>query len=236
MTSIADLKKRINEDRIRLHVQANTITDYDSFIDWTHKTLIYSIQKVEAKRDLLCTACENTITAFIQTSIEGRSEINSVRSNTEGHASGHCDLNIFWGEFSWQGEAKIYGGPAYLLEGYDQLTERYFAGTSAYNYAGMLIYFQEPMAKKIEGYKTQLRQTKTDLTIDDSPFPEHPLYFNANGLHPHTNLPINVIHFPINLDHQSRENKEKKTAEKLREEANNLLVKAKELEEKLKSS
>lgn len=234
MTSIANLEKKSNEYSIRLHIQANAITDYDSFISWTHDVLIYSIQKVEAKRDLLCIACENTITAFIQISIDARGKINNVTSNTEGHYSGHCDLNISWGNYVWHGEAKIYKGSSYILEGYNQLTERYFSGSNAYNYSGILIYFQEPMKNKINDYKSMLQESKSGLEIDDSIFPDYPLYFNAKHEHPQTGLPINIIHFPINLDHQSREKKEARQVESLRKQAELLIAEADKIEQKNK--
>lgn len=232
MTTLANLEKKVCSTNLISHIEANLIENYEDFIQWTHNKIIIAIGHIEAKRDLFCSANEEMITSMIDAIIKSSESValNHITSNTEGHASGHCDLNISWGEYHWHGEAKIYKGPAYIYEGYRQLTERYYAGTSSYNYAGILIYFQEPMIKKLTGYKNLLLEKKDDAQIEEDIITGRPLYFNVKDNHPSTGLPMNIVHFPVNLDHQSREHQEAKKIVTLREQARQLNEEADRLE------
>lgn len=71
---------------------------------------------------------------------------------------GHVDVHVRSGDgrFSWLAEAKIDRGPAYLLKGVDQLTDRYARGTPGHNCGALLIYIQqEKISERIATWRSK---------------------------------------------------------------------------------
>lgn len=64
--------------------------------------------------------------------------------------NGHVDIYVQYKHFIWLGEAKIYGSPTKVFDGFLQLTTRYSSSSSDNYHGGMLIYIQDTKLSSIE--------------------------------------------------------------------------------------
>lgn len=184
---------------------------YEEFLQWCHDELLIAIEEIESHRDSLSedTKDEDDCTDIIATHLKARTKlITGVNIEREALSSGHCDLTIKKDKFTWLCEAKIYKGPKYILNGHNQLVERYLAGTNKYNSdAGMLIYFKVPLGDQITKCKEELANLPATITLYSD---DYPLHYKSQLLHPHTSLNVQVVYFNVSLNHQSQKTKKLK--------------------------
>jgi len=79
-----------------------------------------------------------------RTTIEIISNLNSRQYNVthDEASSGHADMVVRHGRFTWIGEAKRDHSSTNILEGFKQLVTRYTTGTNGQKSGGLLIYIQ----------------------------------------------------------------------------------------------
>lgn len=198
-----------NDPDLQRFIAWKAMTTYEEFLSWCHNELLLSIDAIESHRDSLSKPDKNEddCSDIIATRLEGRANlITGVNIEREALSSGHCDITIKKDNFKWLCEAKIYKGEQYILDGHNQLVERYLAGTNKFNTnAGMLIYF------KTDGIKTKIDKCKAKITTIPATVTdfsdEFPLHYKSTFPHPHTELDTQIVYFNVSLNHQSQQTK-----------------------------
>lgn len=121
---------------------------------------------------------------------------------------GHCDIlvrNRMKG-FEWIGEAKLWKGPAYIKQGWDQLCSRYAPGTIQSNHGGILIYIDKPNALNLlTNWKTHIANAGVS-GYEAQDIPSGSLYFDSMHDHESSGLKYNVRHFAIVMHHATSTN------------------------------
>jgi hypothetical protein len=118
--------------------------------------------------------------------------------------AGNPDLVLSWKKHSWIGEAKIYKGPAYLLEGWLQLTTRYTSGTSRQSNGGLLIYFyDEDALSASQAWQQKLQAEQESISLSRCHLDE--LSFRTTHPHRKSGLPFYVRHSFALLKHDPQD-------------------------------
>jgi hypothetical protein len=121
---------------------------------------------------------------------------------------GHCDLVVRQHDkpYVWLGEAKVYDGCAYLMQGFNQLCTRYSSGATDTNQGGLLIYIRHAKAASIL-VKWQERLAECDLAdYDAQDCPSRPkLAFFSTHCHESSGLPFRVRHMAVILHFQPQD-------------------------------
>ncbi|AOY89914.1 hypothetical protein BKP64_18060 [Marinobacter salinus] len=118
--------------------------------------------------------------------------------------AGNPDLVLSWKKHSWIGEAKIYKGPAYLLEGWLQLTTRYTSGTSRQSNGGILVYFYgEDALSASQAWQKKLQVEQETINVSSC----HLDALSFRTTHPHrkSGLPFYVRHCFALLKHDPQD-------------------------------
>lgn len=125
-----------------LSIRRHQPRDYDDFIDALYTDLEELIGLMEADAKDFIESGEDVLNRELVRLLRARAYTAS-HDHDEG---GHVDVHVRSGDgrFSWLAEAKLDHGPAYLLKGVNQLTERYARGTPGHNCGALLIYVQMP--------------------------------------------------------------------------------------------
>jgi hypothetical protein len=120
---------------------------YEEFIDSLYEDLDELIGLVERDAKDFVKASEDEISRELVRLLLARFYWASHDSD-EG---GHVDIRVAAkGEkYTWLAEAKLDDGPAYLLAGVKQLTERYARGTPNHNCGAFLVYIQKERSREL---------------------------------------------------------------------------------------
>lgn len=141
---------------------------------------------------------EDELTAVIIAFLKGR----NYDAEHDTQHGGHIDILVKHqlGRFSWIGEAKLWGGPAYIFGGWNQLNERYGTGTIRDNHGGIIIYVkQRKSGDKFADWCTHLTENVEGAMI--TPDTTNPLRFSSETVHPATSQPYFVRHMAVSLFH-----------------------------------
>lgn len=142
-------------------------------------------------------------------------------------SGGHVDVTVELGPHSWIGEAKIHKGPAYLYDGFLQLTTRYrpASGNWKHNQGGMLIYIQsmKNVSQINQEWKDHLANkfTERSESIQFADCEKNIFAFHSTHQHEITGRDFIVRHIPFLLTHKpqdksGRNRKPKKTSERVK--------------------
>lgn len=118
--------------------------------------------------------------------------------------AGNPDIVLSWKKHTWIGEAKIYKGPAYLLEGWLQLTTRYTSGTSRQSNGGILAYFYgEDALAASQAWSERLKKEQEPISLSSC----HLDGLSFRTTHPHrkSGLPFHVRHSFALLNHDPKD-------------------------------
>jgi hypothetical protein len=123
---------------------------------------------------------------------------------TRDEKAGNPDMVLSWNGHSWIGEAKIYKGPASILEGWLQLTTRYSSGTKRQCTGGVLCYFygENALAARND-WRERLSQEEEGVTLSDCHL--DPIAFRTSHNHRKTGLPFQVRHSFAILSHDPQD-------------------------------
>ncbi|MDC0664371.1 hypothetical protein [Marinobacter sp. SS21] len=139
---------------------------------------------------------EDRVTFFI-TKLIKRSGFHVARDEVAGNP----DLVLSWNGHKWIGEAKIYKGPAYLFEGWLQLTTRYSSGSGKQKTGGVLIYFYGDNAKgMLDDWRDKLTGEVEGIEFKDCHL--NSLAFRSAHSHHKSGLPFFVRHSVALLKHE----------------------------------
>lgn len=141
---------------------------------------------------------EDELTSVIITFLKGR----NYDAEHDTQHGGHVDIIVKHqlGRFEWIGEAKLWGGPAYIYGGWNQLNTRYGSGTCRDNHGGMLIYVKiRESSKRLDAWREYFANEVSDavITLDE----ENALRFTSASSHPATSQPYYVRHMAVSLFH-----------------------------------
>lgn len=122
-----------------------------SFDNAFEKCIERALRDVETNSKQFSNLCEDGLTSVIMTHLNAIPFISVVR---EGYSNGRVDLTVTSITYQHKklGEAKIYKGYQYHVDGIDQLLNRYTTGRESPGF--MLIYFKTP---NIDGLMKALR-------------------------------------------------------------------------------
>lgn len=209
-----------NDRALRSIVLRATGSGYDDFCDDVEDTVFGVYLLLQDDRHLYCSMSEDQITGVIKSHLK-HIGFDATIGQVVGGAT---DLLVKQSrdevDYKWIAEAKLYDGPAYLHEGFLQLTTRYLNPQAGVNYRGALLIYRQttelPMPDLVESWRERLPGFSKEKG------PE----VNANGcsaLQPKTNafysehqcprtgtivkvthLPLDVLHNPEDKSARSR--------------------------------
>lgn len=110
---------------------------------------------------------------FISRALVRQLKQKSFLATTETDSGGHCDITVTSADqkYSWLGEAKRWGGPQYIHDGFDQLLRRYSKATPGSNHGGLLLYVQiARCADRLQDWRERLTaaaDSYEDLILTD---------------------------------------------------------------------
>ena len=182
------------------HMRFTRTESYSRFCDLVEQGVEWSYARLAENPRDSAQLSENAITSMIVSHLRGMA-FDVAFDATVG---GHCDLVVTYGtRYMWLGEAKIYGGNAWLLKGYLQLTTRYGRGEDGADRGGLLIYMKHGDLPKVMGawqaalsaVKSKRNGAAISISTHDSP----PSSFASMQAHYRTGRDFVAKHLPLSI-------------------------------------
>lgn len=185
----------------RIAVQKN---DYELYIKQLYKDLGICIFDLEAKAHYVHSHAEDELSLIIETQLTGM----GYKASHDTHHNGHVDIYVKYSKFLWLGEAKIYGTPSKIFDGFLQLTRRYSNSSQDNYHGGLLIYVQDTKYQSIkilDNWKDHVcepsRKSEHSYEITCEDREGRNLYFNSSMPHHKSGLPYLIRHLIVDVRH-----------------------------------
>jgi hypothetical protein len=164
MSNLDDLTRVLGEKGAKRFMQRNAPSSYDEFCESLYADLDTISYEMSEGRKYRGQDSEDRTSIDIVAQLR-RLSYCATRESLHG---GHVDVVVTKNDFVWLGEAKIYGGPARLFGGFNQLTTRYASGHPNCFRGGMLIYFYEKnVEKKLKDWQQFLKKKVVGVELRD---------------------------------------------------------------------
>lgn len=186
-----------NEVR-RALVNAGIATPYDAFCERVEDAILGFIASSEQKKPNFSGLSEDTLTGILSMVLEAK----GFSADHDNYRNGHCDLLVKQGRYEWYGEAKLDKGPAYALEGFRQLCDRYVPGGPTNCRGGLIVYTDKPNKLAILEDWAQRILEEFEVKTDFSDVCMNTLTRRSRHIHPASGLEFNVRHFPVSFFHE----------------------------------
>jgi hypothetical protein len=213
VNTISDIQNTIEiishfDPMLKNHWDRAIINDYDDFLKCFYSDLDQIIDIIQENRELRQDDSEDRLTI----EIVGHLKMLSYNASHDAKIGGHVDIFVQKKSFKWLGEAKIYGGPAYLWQGFQQLCTRYSTGDVNQNNGGIVIYFKYGNARNFMQEWNDNLSAKNLSNFMTYPCKNRPLIFYSEHTHSVSGDIYTVRHIPILLcfDPQDKSGKAKK--------------------------
>ncbi len=183
--------------RVKNMLSRELVDNYSDFVAQLYLDIDQSIIKIEDGRHLQQDSGEDLLTVQIVNMLN----LIGYNASHDKEKGGHVDLVVEKDEFTWLGEAKIFGGTnTYLWEGILQLTTRYATGRPNANCGGLVVYIFDEDAKSIMDNWATYISNKEDLEdYKGSKCPKNPLAFFSQFKNKVSGLEYKVRHIPVLL-------------------------------------
>ena len=173
--------------------------DYQQFVHILYEDLDDSLAHLTQSRHLYKNSSEDQLSLQIISFLKGR----YYDAEHDPQHGGHVDILVKdqWGKNEWIGEAKIWGGVEYAMDGWNQLHKRYSAGTHRDNHGGILLYVKVKNARqKLEDWVDHLKSSISGLEVQDD---SNSLIKTTTSIHEGSGLEFYVRHMAVVLNHNS---------------------------------
>jgi hypothetical protein len=149
-------------DLIVLSGESQSEAGYQRFVSLVDNAIDIAANDMEANPQLLQKQSEDELSNRFIGPLLGMGL--TVESKVNG---GHVDIFVEHRRiYTWIGEAKIWSGPAYILEGYLQLTTRYASGSSFQTSGGLIIFCRQPRTDLLmQDWADHLIQHRTEASV-----------------------------------------------------------------------
>lgn len=195
--SIEEILRRPVGDILRLAVEQAVTPNYESFCDIVENKLLDIALDIERNKALYHALTEDQLTGMLSISMKAA----GFDAEHDTYRNGHTDLLIRndSGRYEWLGEAKHDNGPAYIMEGFRQLADRYADGNPASSRGGIIIYTQK--ANKTELLDNWIQHVSGNYEANVSCTERCSETLTARTSHSHhaTGVDYRVRHIPISL-------------------------------------
>lgn len=106
---------------------------------------------------------EDALTSHIKTHLKAM----GFRATHDTGSGGHPDLVVQdIGNFQWVAEAKIYRGNEWLLQGFDQLYQRYISGIDGRRHGELIVFcYRENVDEVLENWIQHLREVRHNVAV-----------------------------------------------------------------------
>lgn len=191
----------LGDPKLKKLIRISTANTYEKFVNCIHDEIDECYSFLSRNKNLYKDFSEDQLTGII---------VDKLRENFIAHhdasINGHVDFSVEKNNFLWLGEAKIYKGPAYMLEGFYQLNTRYATGEHSASCGGILIY--KKIKKKVTLIMAEWEET---LTKQSSIDPENLTNLTFTSCekskfctfstheHPSVGSDLKVRHMPLDL-------------------------------------
>lgn len=184
---------------------------YDEFCCDVEEHLIDAILNLEQHKSIFYKLGEDQLSTVILTWLKGA----GLDAEHDSNRNGHVDLLVKSGRFNWLGEAKLDKGPAYVMEGFRQLCDRYADGNS-FSSKGAVIIYTDKQSKMdfLDGWMEHL-VSNYEMAVSRHPRCLQTLSEVTSHVHSATGLNYQVRHFPVSMyykptDKSARKSKSRK--------------------------
>ncbi|WP_313057923.1 hypothetical protein [Pseudomonas rhodesiae] len=137
--NVSDILQLPDSSSVKTSFLQDVVTSYDSFCDLVENRVLDVALELERNKPLYHEMGEDQLTGIFVISLK----ISGLDADHDTYRNGHVDLLVKNGRYEWMGEAKLDNGPAYLMEGFRQLSDRYTDGNPTSSRGGLLIYTQK---------------------------------------------------------------------------------------------
>jgi len=121
---------------IRLSVQQDLAPTYEVFCNCVERKVLDIALDMERNKKNLLSLGEDPRTTIIGIALKAA----GFDAEHDTNRNGHVDLLVKNGRYEWMAEAKNDNGPAYIMEGFRQLVDRYADGNPNSSSGALLIY------------------------------------------------------------------------------------------------
>ncbi|WP_236187188.1 hypothetical protein [Pseudomonas protegens] len=137
--NVSDILQLPDNSSVKTSFLQDVVTSYDSFCDLVENRVLDVALELERNKPLYHEMGEDQLTGIFVISLK----LSGLDADHDTYRNGHVDLLVKNGRYEWMGEAKLDNGPAYLMEGFRQLSDRYTDGNPTSSRGGLLIYTQK---------------------------------------------------------------------------------------------
>lgn len=195
-------------------VNVDLLVEYEGFCNEVESKIYDTAVRLENDKKSFSGLGEDQLTSIIAIGLS----MAGFDADHDTNRNGHADLLVKNGRFEWFGEAKLEQGPAYSMEGFRQLADRYTTGRPLANRGGLLLYSKKSNKKEV--MDTWIEYLGNNYESKVIPVARCPLTLTQTTCHQHQDSGTNYItrHFVLCFyenatDKSARGRKRSKTQE-----------------------
>jgi hypothetical protein len=183
---------------------------YDSFCDLVESKILDVALNLERNKPLYHSLGEDQLTGIIVISLKTA----GFDADHDTFRNGHVDLLVKNDRYEWMGEAKLDNGPAYLMEGFRQLSDRYTDGNPTSSRGGLLIYTQKQNKLSLmDGWMAHVG-TNYEVPVECTERCSETLTSRTMHSHQATGINYRIRHIPISLYYKPTDKSAKNSVKK----------------------
>jgi len=137
--NVSEILQLPDSSVVKTSLLQDVVSSYDSFCDLVENKVLDIALELERNKPLYHEMGEDQLTGIFVICLK----TSGLDADHDTYRNGHVDLLVKSGRYEWMGEAKLDNGPAYLMEGFRQLSDRYTDGNPTSSRGGLLIYTQK---------------------------------------------------------------------------------------------
>lgn len=197
---------------LKVSVEQSLAPTYEAFCDVLERKLLDVALEIERNKSLFFELGEDCLTAIVSVSMKAA----GFDAEHDTYRNGHADLLIKSenGRYEWFAEAKLDNGPAYIMEGFRQLSDRYADGNPVSSRGGLLIYTdKQHKIKMLDGWIAHVSE-KYEIPVVCTERCMETLTARTEHEHQASGISYRVRHIPVSLYYKPTDRSARNTAQK----------------------
>ncbi|MGV6473548.1 hypothetical protein [Azotobacter vinelandii] len=180
---------------LKVSLEQAIATTYESFYKLVENKILDATLELERNKALFFSLSEDQLTGIIVVSMKTA----GFDAEHDTFRNGHTDILVKSGRYEWLGEAKLDDGPAYLMEGFRQLSDRYTDGNQNSSRGGLLIYTKKQnKLKLLESWITHISENY-EISIEYTETCQETLTSTTAHEHQASGIKYQIRHIPVSL-------------------------------------
>ncbi|MCI3908833.1 hypothetical protein MQC82_04570 [Pseudomonas viridiflava] len=196
---------------IKISFLQDVAPSYNVFCDLVEAKILEAVYALEHQKPLYHNLGEDQLTGILVIGLK----VAGLDAEHDTFRNGHVDILVKNGRYEWLAEAKLDDGPAYIMDGFRQLADRYSDGAPTGCRGGLLIYTKKTnKVSFMDGWLNHL-SANYEVPVTRSIRCSDTLTSYTSHAHHATGIEYRVKHFAVSMYYNPTDKSARKAKGKL---------------------